>query len=243
MGGATLQVYYNNDVCSLSHQVVTLLAKTDEESLVLSRSLCQDTDCTTARPLRKHVLRIRKDMDMSVYIMSLDETERKQLSEDTYTFYQGFNSTCINQHVFPEDPVWPQFENIQSALYRNVKSDNHPASMELVRSESRLRKKRESESEALYQNTVIGTPKQQAKAQRSLATDYETLGVTRADEFSGNSMFWELGRPISPDGQEEVKKKDKEGITEDLLLELMMEVNTANRQMLIQVSDGVTMCY
>ena len=185
-------------------------------------------------------------MDMSVYVIALDEAERKQLSEDTYNFYQGFNSTCINEHLFPEDPVWPQYERIQSSLYRNVKSDTQPASMELIRSESRQfqRKKRESESEALYQNTVIGTTKQQTKAQRSLAPDYETLGVTRADEFAGNSMFWELGRPISPDGQEEEKKKDKEGISEDLLLELMMEVNTANRQMLIQVSsvtsDGVT---
>lgn len=212
-----------------------MLAKTDEESLVLSRPLCQDTDCTTSRPLRKHILRIRKDMDMSIFVVPVDDAERKRLSEETYNFYQVFNSTCINEHLFPEDPVWPQFERVQSSLYRNVKSDLIPTSVELMKSEGdKQRKKKETDAgtDALYQNTVIGMPKQHSRSQPTMSGNYETLGITKADEFVENSLFWELGRPISP---EEDKKEKKEGISEDLLLELMMEVNTANRQMLIQV--------
>ena len=219
-------------------QVLTLLAKTIEENLVLSRPLCQETNYAASQQGRKHILRIRKDMDMSVYIVALDEAEKRYLSEEAYGFYQSFNSTCVNEHIFPEDPVWPQFERIQSSLYRNMRPD---ASVELLDNTSKQlekqKKKKDADqgtTEALYQNTVINnTPKSQHRPQRP--GDYQTLTETKPDEV-GNSPFWEI-RPISPDGfpGQDEKEKAREGVTEELLLELMMEVNTANRQMSIQV--------
>lgn len=222
-------------------QVLTLLAKTVEESLVLSRPLCQETDYNASRKSRKHVLRIRKDMDMSVYIVALDEAEKKQLSEETYNFYQTFNFTCVNQHLFPEDPVWPQFERIQSSLYRNMRFDSAHASVELIEGPSKQpekqRKKKDSEAatDALYQNTVIHHDISKSAHRSQRPGDYQTLTETKPEDM-GSSPFWDL-RTISPEASTEQgdRGKEKDKVTEDLLLELMLEVNTANRQMSIQV--------
>lgn len=220
------------------------MAKTVEESLVLSRPICQDAECTSVRPERKHILRIRKDMDVTVYIPPYDEAEKRALSEENRSFYQTFNLLSINEHIFPEDPVWPQYEQIQANFYQNILLDE--SLVELVKPDGSLRQlekqKRKKDYEAVesvYQNTITSSPQQQKRQKNT--SDYQVLRETKPDEF-GNSMFWELGRPISPTAgpastadKEKEKTSDKDGLTEELLLELMMEVNTANRQVSIQV--------
>ena len=107
--------------------IVTLLADEWEESVIATHQEEPDevTHSVSANPSR--TVCILKDIGILVRELEKEENKDKgyvqTLIQETCQLYNEFDLVDIDQHLFPDDPVWPNFEEVQSMFYKSVMKD------------------------------------------------------------------------------------------------------------------------
>lgn len=112
-----------------NHVVVTLLKEKWEESVVASRN-------TKEQALK--LIRFTKDIGINFIPQpedKIDEVEQYSRCRETCRVFKEFNYSKIHVHLFHEDPVWPNHEEIQSAMYSHVVEASVQDTTELRRPE------------------------------------------------------------------------------------------------------------
>lgn len=100
------------------HVVVTLLNEKWEESVIASRG-------ATSNDTSDQLIRLTKDIGINFAPQSEDKMDQAGYyshCRETCHVYKEFNYSTIHLHLFHEDPVWPNHEEIQSSLYSHVES-------------------------------------------------------------------------------------------------------------------------
>lgn len=104
--------------------LVTLLAEEWEESVIATHMQELEQMTQSAAANGTQTIRILKDIGISVKPAEGNESKDvSSLNQETYHLYNEFDLVYINQHLFSDDPVWPNFEEVQSMFYKSVMKD------------------------------------------------------------------------------------------------------------------------
>ena len=110
---------------------VTLLSEKWEDSVIATK--CASNNSSEESIYGNiHLFRILKDVEISLFpetdqerTNDYDSTVKyKAYCEETCRLYNEFDYSRIKQHLFSEDPVWPNYEEVQSSIYTNIHRDN-----------------------------------------------------------------------------------------------------------------------
>jgi hypothetical protein len=229
---------------------MTLIAGVWEECIIATHEM---VPAGNAEPVYDntsvHTIRIMKDVGIT--IISEDGNNQEGLYDGTLSLYNTFNLAKINQHLFCDDPVWPNFEEVQSALYSNVLTD---ACQEYVLkkpenfSKTFKRQKTIKQQSITKQSTISTT----SSAAPVTSTQSKSVNATNNPDYSEVKL--EVSKNSSSDLYATLTPVDIKGTTkgdddEGMFLvhdgvevipdvaRLLHEVNTANRQMMIHVES------
>lgn len=127
-----------------------------------------------------HTLRILKDIGISVTAVNEEEVDADilQLHHGTYQFFNDFNMSRIHQHLFPDDPVWPNFEEVQSMLYKSIFSDMTDDYV-LKRPEGAFKTAKRSKSVKNYSPVVTRKPLGSTSSATTEANNYTQVNIAR----------------------------------------------------------------
>ena len=105
--------------------LVTLLAEEWEESVIATHIQDFEQISQSAEANGTQTIRILKDIGISVKPAEGNGSkDLSSLHQETYQLYNEFDLVYINQHLFSDDPVWPNFEEVQSMFYKSVTKDS-----------------------------------------------------------------------------------------------------------------------
>lgn len=222
-----------------------LLKKHWEESIIVTHSLSADSPF---KPSKISANAIIKDVAVSVLPVKLDKIEYSNLSQETCMFFDNFSVDQVEQYFFTEDPMWPQFEFVQASLYKNVQADLWQQTHQLIRPDKAFRTMKRQRSLADIRipqsdQDLTNNPMYTTKPAGSYSTvelphrshsNYQHLNPISIEEIEENSPYVPVmfagsnpsAAPIRPDEITDMA----EGIGQ-----VLHEVNTANRQLLIQL--------
>ena len=108
--------------------VMTLTNEVWEDSIIATHEASNYNSISKTDPTHGkniHTLRILKDVGILVIT---DNTEDEagdllELRQQTHDLFTEFTLSRVHQHLFVDDPVWPNFEEVQSMFYKNVLLD------------------------------------------------------------------------------------------------------------------------
>ncbi len=104
------------------HIQVTLLSEKWEDSVVATRDHASAPQNESVYG-NVQLLRLLKDVGISLVAdkeENVDHIVYKAYCEETRHLFNEFDYYRIQQHMFNEDPVWPNYEEIQSSLYSHI---------------------------------------------------------------------------------------------------------------------------
>ena len=241
-----LSVVMFHDIPGLhNYPQLKLLKKHWEETVIITNSSLSDSPSKHSKP---RAISLVKEMTLSVIPVKLEKLEYSNLCQETSAFFDGFSLDQIEHHLFTEDPMWPQFETIQASLYKNTKPDLWSQTHQLVRPDKafRLHKRQKSLTDLRFPQSdqdMTNNPMYSSKTTGDCSTgesqNQSRPGLQQPNPipigeleqetpyvpvlYTGGNAF------VTPIRQDEITDMS-EGIGQ-----VLHEVNTANRQLLIQL--------
>lgn len=106
--------------------IMTLTNEVWEDSIIATHEASNYNATSKTDPTyNTHTLRILKDVGILVVADNKDDEAEDifQLRQQTHDLFTEFTLSRVHQHLFVDDPVWPNFEEVQSMFYKNVLFD------------------------------------------------------------------------------------------------------------------------
>ena len=222
-----------------------LLKKHWEENVIVTNSSLADSP---SKYSKVRAISIIKDVTLSVLPVKLEKLEYSNLCQETCTFFEGFSIDQVEHYLFTEDPMWPQFESVQASLYQNTKPDLWSQTHQLVRPEKAFRMMKRQKSltdlrfpqsdQDLTNNPMYGSKStgdySNVDLQNQSRAGFQQSNAIPIGEMEEEPPYVPMMYPggnatVTPIRQDEITDMS-EGIGQ-----VLHEVNTANRQLLIQL--------
>ena len=174
---------------------VTLLSEMWEDSILVTRNYIKNAE---SEPLYGNVQMLRLLKDVGISLIPEDEEERdpimyRKFCEETCHLFNEFGYSRIQHHLFNEDPVWPNHEEIQSSLYNHIIKTDWERFVVLKKPESAFKFLKRRKSTKNY-HTV--TPHESPETSLPVNSGHQVQGKL---QFKGDEGLYQQLAPVSRD--------------------------------------------
>ncbi len=138
----------------------TLLSERWEDSVIATRDHYNNPQNESLYG-NVHLLRFVKELGINMVPdkeENIDPIVYKALCEETCHIFNEFNYSSIKQHLFNEDPVWPNHEEVQSSLYANITRTDWEQHVLLKKPESAFKSLKRRKSTKNYSPVLLRKP-------------------------------------------------------------------------------------
>ena len=160
-------LYHSLPQMVLSQNTIMTLTSGEWEDSVIATHEIRSAMSESLYGNTVHTLRIQKDV--GICITSHVDMMGEEIYHRTAQLYNDFELSKMDQHLFCDDPVWPNFEEVQSMFYVDVLT-GHSNGIVLKKPENALRFKRQK------------VQKSHQKPEDECKSDYTHLPFESADD-------------------------------------------------------------
>ena len=174
----------------------TLLSERWEDSVIATRDHYNNPQGESLYG-NTNLLRFVKELGINMVPdkeENVDPIVYKAMCEETCHLFNEFNYTRIELHLFNEDPVWPNHEEIQSSLYANITKTDWEQFVLLKKPESAFKSLKRRKSTKNYSPVLVRKPHDSSQSLPQEQSVAVSKGKTQGKTGQGD---YELLKPVT----------------------------------------------